>query len=235
MRGMNLFSELQAAVQSDLTVGSESTLYDLTAIKLALNRSYLKAAGLFRWPETEDAKKTSTENGQEYYDYPDNWRPDSIWKLKIDDVDYGDPIAFKDYLYEKENGIPSGNTYLWTSQWRRFFVYPTPTTNGSYNICVWGQRIVDTLTADADVTIFSYSMPECNEAIVLEAVAILRSKGQDDKTGQFKSAEAKQILVVGWGKVKQEQAKYQKTQPFFYVPDLFPPSGTTGPQRTGRF
>jgi len=218
---MNLFSELIAAVYSDLTANSESTLFPETTVKLALNRSYLKCSGLFRWPETEDAKKTSTQSGIDYYDYPQNWRPDSVWKLEIDNVDYGDPLSFKDFKYELDNDRPSGKEKLWTSQWRRYFVYPVPTTAGDYNISVWGQRIVDTLTNDADVTIWSYSMPECNEAVVLEAVAILKGKGLDDKGGQFRSAEAKQILAIAWGKIRQDQAKYQRTQPMFNTPDFF--------------
>lgn len=218
---MNAFSELVSAVQTDLTVNSDSTLFTPTIIKSAINRAYIKAAGLFRWPETEDAKKTSTQSNIEYYDYPSNWRPDSIWKLVVDDEDYGKPLSFQDYLYEKENDIPSGRDYIWASQWRRYFIYPTPTTAGSYNISVFGQRIVDTLTNDADVTIWSYSMPECNEAIVKEAVALLKSKGQNDNGSQFQSQQAEKILVIAWGKVRQDQSKYQQTQPMFTVPDYF--------------
>lgn len=221
---MDTFLQLITAVQGDLTVNSTSTLFTETLIKSALNRAYRKAAGLFRWPETEDAKKTSTVTSQEYYDYPTNWRPDSVWKLLVDDVDYGDPLVFKDYLYEKEEDMPSGLTKAWTNQWRRFFIYPTPTTNGNNNISIWGQKVVDALSADADTTIFSYSMPECNDAIVLEAEAILKAKGEDETSSAFKSAEAKQILTIAWGKVRQETMKYEKTTPIFEVPDFFGPS-----------
>lgn len=222
---MDLFSVLQTTVQNELTVGSESTLFPLDTVKLAINRAYRKAGASFRWPSLEDAKKTSTVQSQEYYDYPDTWRPDSIWKLTVDSEDYGDPLVFKDYLYEKEEDIPSGATYLWSNQWRRFFIYPTPTTNGSNNISIWGVKNVETLTNDADTTIFSYTMPECNEALVLEAVAILRSKGEDDKGAMFKSAQAQQILTMSWMKIKQENAKYEKTQPFFNVPNYFADDG----------
>lgn len=218
---MDIFSELYTTVQSDLNVDSNSTLFSLTAVKLAVNRAYIKCGGLFRWPELEDAQKTSSVASQEYYDYPPTWRPDSAWKLTVDSEDYGDPLAFKDYLYEKEEDIPSGLDYLWSTQWRRFFIYPTPTTNGSNNISVWGVKNVSSLINDTDVTIFSYSLPECNEAIVLEADAILKSKGENDSSGQFKSAEAKQILTVAWGKIRQEQMKYEKTQPFLDVPNFF--------------
>lgn len=221
---MDLFSELITAVQSDLTIVDGSSLYPLATVKLAINRAYRKAGGLYRWPELEDAQVTSTQAGVEYYDYPQTWRPNSAWKLLIGGNDYYDPLVFKDYLYEKENDIPSGADYLWANQHRRFFVYPTPTANGSSNMSVWGIKNVSTLTNNTDITIFSYSMPECNEAIVLEAGAILRSKGEDENRSQFRSAEALRTLTIAWGKIKQEKAKYEKTQPFFDVIDMFGPT-----------
>ena len=232
---MDLFSELIAAVQSDLTVGSGSPLFNPTGIKLATNRAYRKSAGLFKWPETMDAKKTSTKNGLEYYEYPQNWRSQTIWKLVVDGVDYERPIAFNDYLYEKENNVPSGNTKMWSNYARRYYIYPTPTTNGSKNIEVHGQRIVDAMVNDADVTIFSYNMPEGNDAIVMEAVAILKGKGGDRQDGQFVSAEAKGILAVAWSKLRQEQVKYEGTQPAFQIDDMFAQRNNRKEQRTGNF
>jgi len=219
--GMITFLDLITAVQSDLTIGDESSLFPLNAVKLAIIRAYHKIGALFKWPETEDAKKTCAKAGQEYYDYPDEWKPDSIWKITVDGQDYGEPLIFKDYLYEVENDVPSGRDYLWASQWRRFFIHPIPTADGEYNISVWGQVAIVDLVWDTDLTIFSYDMPECNEAIVLEAVAILQSKGEDRKGGEMLSVEAKQICVVAWNKVREEQGKYQVSKPFFDVPDLF--------------
>ena len=225
---MNLFYELQNAVLSDLTAGSESTLFDLGTVRRAVNRAYVKAAGLFRWPETEDAKKTSSQLGIDYYDYPQTWRPDSIWKLTLDDVDFGDPLSFKDYLYEVENDMPSGKERIWANQWRRYFLHPAPTAAGDYNIVVWGQMAVEDMVEDEDITIWSYSMPECNEALVLEAVAILKKKGEDVKVtktggtiGDMLSMEAKQILSIAWGKIREEQDRAKSTQPEFDIPDFF--------------
>lgn len=219
---MNTFSELQTAVQSDLNLDSTSPLFSTTTVKLAINRAYVKVGGLYRWKETEDSKKTSTVANQEYYDYPETWRPNSVWKLKVDDIDYGDPLVYKDFLFQNENEWSSGLQYAWTSQWRRLFIYPIPTVSGSNNIEIWGVKIVDSLVNDNDVTIFSYSMPECNEAIILEAEAILKGKAQEENSGQFRSAQALSILTIAWGKVLQDQKKYEKTQPFFSTPDFFP-------------
>lgn len=237
---MNTFLSLIEAVQSDLTVGTESTLFPLATIKLALNRAYRKSGALFRWPDLEDAKKTSTQVGQEYYDFPDTWRPDSIWRLEVDDTQWGEdpdgsPMSYDDYMvWRSDTGNSSSTEKKWAVQHTRYFIFPIPTTAGDYNISVWGQKNVEELTNDGDVTIFSYNMPDCNEAIVLEAVAILRGKGEDEKTGQFKSAEAKAILALAWSKIKQDQAKYEKDQPFFEVGDMFSGKGNSG-QITGNF
>jgi hypothetical protein len=231
---MDLFSDLQTAVQTDLTIDSNSPLFTPTIIKLAINRAYRKAGGLFDWPETEDAKLTTTQANIEYYDYPVNWRPDSMWKLTVngDDNDYGDPIAYKDFLYEKEQDWPSGADVAWSSQWRRYFIYPIPTVAGQV-ISIHGFKVVDALVEDEDVTIFSYAMPECNEAIVLEAVAILKNKGEEEQKGQFRSAEAKGILAVSWSRIKKSLAKYEKTTPLFNVPDFFGANNTS--TKIGKF
>ena len=227
---MDTLADIRAAIQDDLTIGDESTLYSPNLIDRATNRAYRKVGALFPWPELQDAKKTSTQVNQEYYDYPTNWRSNSIWKLTILDSDnnderYGEdpdgsPLSFDDYLNWKEDN-PDSTDKKWANKWRRFFIWPVPTTLGNNNIHVWGIKVPASLSADSDTTIFTYSTPEANEAIELEAVAILKSKGEDDKSAQFKSTEAKQILIGAWGKIAREQAKYEKINPFFDVPDYF--------------
>src|SRR3990167_7812334 len=227
---MDTLAQLRAAIQDDLTIGDESTLYSPNLIDRAINRAYRKVGGLFPWPELQDALKTSTQINQEYYDYPVTWRSNSVWKLTIDDVRYGEepdgsPLSFDDYLNWKED-YPDSTDKKWANQWRRFFVWPVPTAAGTNNIHVWGVKVVETLSDDSDTTVFSYSTPEANEAIELEAVAILKSKGDDDKSAQFKSIEAKQILVVSWNKIAKEMAKYEKIAPMLDVPNFFGNSST---------
>ena len=244
---MDTLSDLRVAVQDDLTIGDESILYSPTIVDRAINRSYRKAGGLFPWPELQDAKKTVTQVNQEYYDYPQTWRSNSIWKLSISDSDgvdvrYGEdpdgsPLSFDDYLNWKEDN-PDATDKKWANQWRRFFITPIPTVLGSLVtgvnvISVWGIEVITDLSADSDVTVFTYSTPEVNEAIALEAVAILKAKGENEKSAQFKSAEAKQILAVAWSKIAREQAKYEKNQPFFEVNDMF--GNGNSKDLTGRF
>lgn len=224
---MDEFSELIEAVQDDLTIGDESSLFPLTTVKRAINRAYRKAGSLFLWPETEDAKLTSTIANHEYYDLPQTWRPDSVWRLEIDGVQYGEdpdgsPMHYRDYLEWRNNPDNANSTEKkWSVQNRRYFIYPVPTSDGSNNISIWGQEAVEKLVNDEDVTIFSYSMPDCNEAVVLEAVAILKNKGEEQQSGGMLSVEAKQILLVQWNKIQKAQAKYEKVQPYFDVPDFY--------------
>src|SRR3990167_4079408 len=124
---MDTLANIRAAIQDDLTVGDESTLYSPSHIDRAINRAYRKVAGLFSWPELMDAKKTSTQANQEFYDYPTNWRSNSIWKLTILDSNgkddrYGEdpdgsPLSFDDYLNWKEDN-PDSTDKKWANQWR---------------------------------------------------------------------------------------------------------------------
>lgn len=224
---VNTYQEIWEAIQSDMNVVDEAPLFPLATVKNVVNRAYVKIGGLFRWPGTDDAKKTSTQKNLEYYDYPQSWRPNSIWRLEVDGDQYGEspdgsPMTFEDYLiWRADSSNATSTEKKWANQKMRYFIYPVPTSAGTNNITVWGQKTVDELTDSGDITIFSYSMPELNEAIVLEADAILKNKGEEEKSGELRSAGAKEIAIIAWNKIRQEKAKYEKTQPFFYVEDMF--------------
>lgn len=235
---MDTLEDLRTAVQADLNVGSESNFYSPTAIDLAINRAYRKAAGLFPWPELQDAKKTETVADQEWYEYPSNWRSNSVWKLMVDDERYGEdpdgsPLSFDDYLLWKED-YPNSTDKKWSNEQRRYFIFPVP-TESELEICVWGIKVVTLLSDDDDVTVFSYSTPEINEAIVLEAVAILKAKTDNDKGAEFRSAEAKQILSTSWNKIRQEKGKYEKNMPMWNTRDWFGKNPNAGIDMRGRF
>jgi|TARA_Y100000034_G_scaffold52172_1_gene64094 hypothetical protein len=224
---MDTYLQIIQGVQSDLTIGDESPLFPLATVKLAIGRAYRKGAGLFRWPDLEDARVTSTKDGDEYYESPDDFQRDSIWRIEVDSKQYGEdpdgsPMSYPDYLIWRADDDNANSTEKkWAVHKNRFFIFPVPTTDGDKNISVWGQRLADALSNDGDVTIWSYTMPECNEAVVLEAVAILKAKGEAQQSGQILSLEAKQIWVTAWNRIKLNQSKYEKTQPFFNVKDMF--------------
>jgi hypothetical protein len=233
---MDTLADLIQAVQDDLTVGDESTLYPPSLITRAINRAYRKCASVFDWPVLQDALKTTTQANVDYYDYPSNWRSNSIWKLRVNYERYGEepdgsPLSFDDYLNWKED-YPDSTDKKWANQQRRYFISPAPTVAGLI-ICIWGKKVITTLVNDSDETIFSGHMQEGNEAVVLEAVAILKSKGEQEKQGEFRSIEAKNMLVVAWNEIGRSKGKYEKNMPMFNVPDFFG-NGSTRDLR-GRF
>lgn len=237
---MNTLSSMRSALQNDLNVSSNSSLFPTATLTLALNRAYRKAGALVRWPALEDAKKTTTQANQQYYDAPNTWRPESIWRVDVDGDPYGEkpdfsPMDFHDFLDWKDNSDNDNSTAKkWAVQWLRYFLQPTPTV-ADLVICVWGQLNVTAMEDDDAETIFSYSMVECNEALVLEASAILNRKGEAPDKGEFVSLEAKQILLTSYNRIAKDQSKYAKTQPFLSVPDYYASTFKTTRDTTGNF
>ncbi len=218
---MDNLGEIRDGVQYDLNIGDESTLFPPATVDDAINQAYRKIGNLHRWPGTNAAMTTTTQANINYYDYPSTYRPNSIWKLMVGTTDYGDPITFKDFLYETENDMPSGLDEAWANQDDRYFIYPTPTAAGT-TITIWGQKNTTELTADANETIFTDPLPEVNDAIRKEAVAILKHpKGQDASSHTLLSAEAMVIVESAWATVKQNTAKQESTQGGWEVPDFF--------------
>lgn len=221
---LNTLGEIDTALASDKNISVNASLFPENTRKMAINRAYRKAGGLFRWPALEDSKQTTTGLNQTYYDAPETWKPDSLWRLEVNGEPYGElpdysPIHFSDYLNWKTKN-PTSTDKKWAVQWLRYFFTPAATTAG-LTITIWGQKNITPMTNANDTTIFSYNMPECNEAIVLEAAAILDRKGDKSDSGEFVSTEAKSLLAVAFNKLKQEQTKFEKLEPRFNVPDMF--------------
>lgn len=223
---METLQNIREAVQSELNVSSTSSLFSPTLIDKTIIRAYDKVQGLFKWPQLQDAKTTETQNGINYYDAPDNWRPQSIWRLAVNHVQYGEepdgsPLSFPDFLTWKEEN-PNSTLKKWSMQWLRYFISPTPTAS-EIPICIWGQKNAPAITpgTDAAVTIFSQNMPECNEALALEASAMLKRKGEKEQSGQLVSQEANAIFIVAFTKFTKDTAKQEKIMPFLHVPDMF--------------
>ncbi len=237
---MDSLSDFRTAVQSGLNVGANSSLFTPTIVDRAINRSYIKCYRLYRFPQLKDAKLTTTQANVAYYDYPDGWQPDSAYRLTIDgDTNpYGDtpdfsPMVWEDWLDWKANSSNTSSTdKKWTTHGNQYFATPTPTV-ASLVISIWGYKNADALEDDDDETIFTGNMPECNEAVVNEAQAILKHKGEDNKGGQFFSVTAQQILTIAYSKLKEEKPKYEKENPMFQVKDMFGKASVT--DQIGRF
>ncbi len=179
---MDTFLQMQQELQSMLSVTSASTFYTPTRIKSALNRAKEWAEDEHPWPALEKAAVGSTEANYENYDYPDQFKTDSLTRITVN----GQPHelkAFDDYLDWKLNN-PTSTEKIASDYGRQYFIYPVPTTTTVENILLWGLVATPLLVEDIDMTIFSRNERTGNHAIVKKAFSLLVAKGKDKKLGQ---------------------------------------------------
>lgn len=224
-------AELKTAVSDDLSISSGDFFYSDAYIQRIVNRSVKWFASLYNWQQTQYAYYRNSVAGQEYYNYPEKFQTDSIWKLTFNGNDY-DRIAFSEYLKYKEENSGSASDKIFTDFRRQFFVNPAPTVEAE--IVVWGHLVPDDMSADADTHPFAGEQdPE--EAIVKYALGLALKKGrgtQYDK-GVKEIAGAKAIADAIWEAQQREQSKYKTKdiQMFEYI-DILPTNG--GERRTQR-
>lgn len=220
------FLDMVTEVGKRLPSGANSSIYTLTRKQEAVKESYDWALSLFEWPDINDAKTTSTIANHDYYDYPETLQPESITRIEIDGLPY-EMKDYQDFLDFRQNN-PTSTKRIFASSGVRYFIFPTPTANGSNNMDLWGLYNPVPLSADGDTTIFSNRYPMGNSAIVKEAVSILR--GKPNKNGAMvEDAEAKAILMGIFNKISKRKQKFQRLDhPFFNVPDFFA-NGSSSP------
>lgn len=218
-------AELETELVARLQVASNSTLYPSTRITSLIKDAYLWATQFFIWHDLVRARCTSTSAGYEYYDYPSNFRSESIIRMEVDSVEYVRK-NFEDYLaYKKDN--PSTTKKMFASFGRQFFINPTPATTGTNNIVVWGAIQADALDSSSSVPIFSYNKEEGNEAVIKKAMAV--ALGRTDPVIARKE-EADAIIILS--KLAQDEAKNTQrnkrlAHPMLDIPNYFSNGGST--------
>ncbi len=224
---MQTYTELQTELLSRLMAASNSTLFTTTRIQTLIKDAYMWAVTQYNWPVLEKAKITKTSAGNYYYDYPAEFRTDSIIRVEIDGIEY-DRKAFEDFLDYKNENPTDVSRKIFADFGRQIFIFPTPTVTGVSNFDVWGVIQPDQLSGGTDTTIFTYHDESGNEAIVKKAFAVAMTKTNKNLAVQEEN-EAKTILATIWQKVAQRQQRDQRLDhPFFDVPDMFAGKGSAG-------
>jgi len=215
---MQTYSEMQTELLARLMASTNSTLFPTARIQTLIKDAHLWATSLYLWPQLERDKYTST-NGDYYYDYPTDFRTDSISRIIIDDKEY-DRKAFEDWLDYKLNNSTDTNTRIFADFGRQIFIFPTPGT-GTDNFDIWGSIQATQLSASGDKTIFSDHDDSGNEAIVKKALSVAIAK-IDKKLSQAEESEATNILSRIFRKVLQRQQRDQrKDHPQFDIPNYY--------------
>lgn len=218
-------ANLEAELIARLQVAANSTLYPAARVTKIIQDAYLWATQLVIWHDLVRARATGTVAAQEYYDYPDNFRSESIIRLTIDGEEYRRK-NFEDYLTFKKNN-PSSTKKMFSSFGRQFFVHPTPTATGAGNMIAWGAIQADPLSATDTISIFSYNKEEANEAVIKKglSIALIRS---DPNLAKSEETEAISILLkLSTDENKNTQRNQRLQHPMLSVPDYLGGGGST--------
>lgn len=212
-------ANMESELTSQLQASSNSSLFTSTRITSLIKNAYEWATNTFIWLDLVKAKTGSTKNGYEYYDYPDEFRSGSVVRLVIDSVSY-ERKNFEDYLQYKEDNSNTTKK-MFASYGRQFFVNPTPSSDGSSNMDIWGAIQADSLDNSTDTTIFSYNSPEGNEAVVQRAFGVAM-KRINPSLSKSEMENAISILAkLNSDQWKATQRDQRLDHPKFDVPNYF--------------
>ena len=218
-------ADLETELIARLQVAANSTLYPSARVTKIIQDAYIWATQLVVWHDLVRARATATVASQEYYDYPDNFRSESIIRLTIDGEEYKRK-NFEDYLTFKKNN-PTSTKKMFSSFGRQFFVHPTPTTTGSGNMVAWGAIQADPLSGTSTVSMFSYNKEEANEAVIKKglSIALIRS---DPNLAKSEESEAIAIVMkLSADENKNTQRNQRLQHPMLNVPDYLGGNGST--------
>ena len=222
---MTTRSDLETELVARLQVASNSTLYPSARITTLIQNAYMWATQLVVWHDLVRAVCTHTVAGQEYYDYPSNFRSESIIRMEVDDEEYKRK-NYEDYLaFQRDN--PSSTKKIFSSFGRQFFISPIPTITGTNNITVWGAIQADALTLSTSVPIFSYNKEEANEAVIKKALSIALVRSDPIVAKSEENDAITIIMKLSSDEAKNTQRNKRLNHPMLIVPDYFSSGGST--------
>jgi len=221
------FLEMQNAVYDDLGKANTDPFYTLAMIKRYINRAKNRVEGAHDFPHLERSDVRDSEV-HEYYNYPEDWKQDSIYKLKFDDDDY-QKVRFKDYLKHQEDG---GTDKIFSDFRNRFFINPAPTSVVVKGIELWGQEYSADLSADTDKTPFTLER-EIEEIIcnVARGMAVQKDKSKRAEGIEIVREEMTRLEIINRRILKRKSSYHFKDRSMFSKVNLFPGESN----RTGNF
>lgn len=217
---MNTRGEIRARLKSELRMATTSSKFSDSDLNDKIFDATIWAADQFSWPQIERGVQRTTQ-AKEYYNYPSEFKSDSVYLVTVDGVQY-DFIEFDDYQKFKRNNPNSTDKKLASTFGRQYFIYPAP-TGTSQIINAWGLIQPPSYSDDNSKTIFSDSEASLNEAIMRKAKATcLKSATQ----AAAEETRAKAILQTGFDRIKRRRARFQKKDsPKFKHVDYFATGG----------
>ena len=180
------FSELQQELDNRIAAAKVSGFWTSAMKKEWINKAGERVCDFRRWKVLELAKQTTTKPNWEYYDYPSEFKTNSIYYMEVDGNEYIEK-SWDDYQAYKAAGSPDK---IFTSHNGFYFIHPTPTEDGK-EILIFGIQKWTKLVNDADELILP---SEFDEAIIKLALATCLQKER-----RYDEATAERAEVEGVG------------------------------------
>ena len=203
------FSTLQTAILDDLTATSSDAFYTTAVIKRAINRAHKWVAGLRNWPQTEETYYRDSEANQNYYNYPTNFKSDSIKELLYNGEKYDKTVWSEYRAYLRDN--PTGSDKIWSDLKRQYHINENVALSAITNgIEITGHIIPDDMVNNSDTTLF-VGDSNVETAILKYALSILYKKGRGQMydRGVALEDDAKALVADAWSQIMKAQGDYQ--------------------------
>ena len=162
------FKELQDSLDERISAAKITGFWSTNAKKEWINQAGQRVCDFMPWEAIKLALCITTEGGREYYDYPEQFKYNSIYNIVIEDEDYGGNSGRSRYMwddYQKSKNLELTDL-IFTNHNKWYMLNPVP-ENGK-KMSLYGLRRWSTLTADADEPILP---TEFDEAIVRIALS----------------------------------------------------------------
>lgn len=202
------FANYQQQILDDISATTSDAFYPTALIKRAINRAHKWVAGLRNWPQTEEAYVRDTASGDNYYNYPSNFKTDSITRLVYNGDEYTKTV-WRDFLRYQDEHPNQGGDLLFADYKRQYHINANVATIVD-GVEVWGQVIPDDMVNTTDLTKFSGDS-NLEEAILKKSLSILykKARGQMYDRGVALEDEAKALVADGWTQIMKSQGDYQ--------------------------
>ena len=227
---MTTREDLEAELLELLLVSDNSTLYPASRLTSLIKNSYMWATQLVIWHDLVRAVYTNTFANTDYYDYPQEFRSESIIRMEIN----GEKYVRKNYedFMDYKNRNPGTQKKMFASFGRLFFVNPV-SVSGGLEMSLWGAVQADALDLPESVPIFSNNKQEGNEGVVRKAFSTA-IKRVDPNLSKAEEGEAIAILLR-LSKMEQDNTQRNKRldHPMLNVPDFL--GGFSGSTSNGSF
>jgi hypothetical protein len=174
-------NELLTELNNRISATAISGFWTASMKKEWINKAGERICNFKRWKFLEKAKWTYSTANREYYDYPDDFKANSIYYMEVDGKEYIEK-SWDDYQAFKAAG---STDKIFANHNEFYFINPIPKVSG-LEILIFGIRKWLKLTADTDKPILP---SEFDEAIIKLALATALQKERRYSEATFEIGE----------------------------------------------